>query len=546
MRNPSALSLHSSRACLLLALVLTLVVAGIWPSVVLGVDKRISDDSLVLHFDTPGGAVSRWLLPGINAHGALERDLALPARRQLMVDGEIAGQSLAQWRQAGNGWEVSAHDEVLISLRLAPSGAPFVLHKQWRVGENNWRASLELELEVIGEAVLAAEDINLWLTLGPGLGEMPVEGFGIAAGMYSFTEAIFSEAGGVSRERLQDTQTRLTHEPVDGLDWAGLHSRYFALMVAPAEGVAVPYLQIDSQAQAQLPADFTTRMRVQLPFGTLAQGQSQTLSWRVFGGPKSHAALAAASPDLTDMLFPGLWNWMRWLALGIMFVLGMIHSVIPSWGLAIILLAIVVRILVHPVARNAMRAQQRFARTQELMRPEMDEIRRHYKGGEQSERILQLFEKHGVSPLAGLKPLLIVLIQIPVFVALFHLLGQVFELRDASFLWMASLAEPDRLFSWGVDLPFFGTHFNLLPVLMAGTTMLSIHLAPGPESADRQGLRRYLMPVLITLAFFLLFYPFPSGLVLYWTMANLLHLGHALIVNRKRDPADAKAGGLRA
>jgi len=81
---------------------------------------------------------------------------------------------------------------------------------------------------------------------------------------------------------------------------------------------------------------------------------------------------------------------------------------------------------------------------------------------------------------------------------------------------------------------------------MAGTTMLSIHLAPGPESADRQGLRRYLMPVLITLAFFLLFYPFPSGLVLYWTMANLLHLGHALIVNRKRDPADAKAGGLRA
>jgi len=220
--------------------------------------------------------------------------------------------------------------------------------------------------------------------------------------------------------------------------------------------------------------------------------------------------------------------------------------VIPSWGLAIILLAVLVRVLVHPIARNAMRAQKNFARVQEVMRPEMDEIRRNYKGGEQSERILQLYEKHKISPLAGLKPLLIVLIQIPIFVALFHLLGQVFELRDASFLWMKTLAEPDRLFSWGVDLPFFGTHFNLLPVLMAVTTMLSIKLAPAPASDQQSAFRQNIMMVLITIGFFLLFYPFPSGMVLYWTMANLLHLAHGLVTNRNTASSDAGGSARQA
>ena len=544
MQNTSAHSLRPARTLLRMAgFSLLLMIGGLFPPAVSGVEAGIADDTLELEFDIPGGAVSSWRLPGIEAREGGERDLALPARQQVMLDGEIAGRSMAQWVAIAGGWEVSEQGDELLGLRLAPPVAPFVLYKQWRVGESNWRASLDIRLEASDTAALSADDIDLWLVLGPGLGEVPIEGFGIATGMYSFTEVIFSDAGDVLRERLGEEDTSLVLEPRGGLDWAGLHSRYFALMLAPAEGVPVTRMRIDAQPRDALPSEFTTRLHIALPFGELAGGDSQTLAWRVFGGPKSHAALTAAEPDLGNMLFPGLWNWMRWLALGIMFVLGLIHSVIPSWGLAIILLAVVVRILVHPVARNAMQAQKRFARIQEIMRPEMDEIRRNYKGGEQSERILQLYEKHQISPLAGLKPLLIVLIQIPVFVALFHLLGQVFELRDAAFLWMSTLAEPDRLFSWGVDLPFFGTHFNLLPVVMAVTTMLSIKLAPAPASDNRSALRQNIMMVLMTLAFFLLFYPFPSGMVLYWTMANILHLAHGLITNRKPGTGDAKVSG---
>ena len=161
---------------------------------------------------------------------------------------------------------------------------------------------------------------------------------------------------------------------------------------------------------------------------------------------------------------------------------------------------------------------------QKAMQPAMLEIKKNYKGGEQSERILQLYEQHGVSPLAGLKPLLMVMVQLPIFVALFNVLGQVFELRDASFLWIATLAEPDRLFALGFDIPVLGSYFNLLPVLMAISTLLAIGLSSPPaEDAKGKG-RRTWMLVLMAFAFFVLFYPFPAGMVLYWTMANVLHI----------------------
>ena len=500
----------------------------------------LSDTSRDIQINPRTGALASWRLPGVQAREGGSRDLAMPAREQLLLQGRVAGRDLAAWLEIANGWDVLAHNDDHVVLELAPPDAPFELRKSWSLSESPWRIGLELGLTAVDDA-LQPEDVELYLGVGPGIGETPIEGFGIATGMYSFTEVVFSDAGDVGRERLREEDQQWHWHAGDDalLQWAGLHSRYFALLVVVPPDTVSRLQGFADNVTSALPSEFQTRLQLGLEFGQIAPGASRTLQFTVFGGPKSHAALTAGEPELGDILFAGLWNWMRWLTLGILFVLAGIYSVVPSWGLAIILLAVVVRLLVHPVARNAMRAQKAFAATQANMKPAMDEIRRKYKGGEQSERILQLYEKHGVSPLAGLKPLLIVLIQIPVFVALFHLLGQAYDLRNASFLWMETLAEPDRLFSWGADLPFFGTHFNLLPVVMALTTMLSIKLAPAPEGQQKPGWRRYTGPVLITLGFFLLFYPFPSGMVLYWTMANILHVGHTLIANREAVPDHA-------
>jgi YidC/Oxa1 family membrane protein insertase len=136
-----------------------------------------------------------------------------------------------------------------------------------------------------------------------------------------------------------------------------------------------------------------------------------------------------------------------------------------------------------------------------------------------------------VSPFAGLKPLLIVLIQLPILIALFHVLGTAFELRNAPFLWIETLAEPDKLFSFGFNIPFLGNYFNLLPVLMSVFTLLSFKLAPAPTTEDKDKGMQNLFLLGMTLMFFFLFYSFPAGLVLYWTFANVFHVvQHRLMV----------------
>jgi YidC/Oxa1 family membrane protein insertase len=200
-----------------------------------------------------------------------------------------------------------------------------------------------------------------------------------------------------------------------------------------------------------------------------------------------------------------------------MHLLHFLQQIVRSWGGAIILLAVLVRLAVYPIAKNAILAQKKFAAIQARIQPELQEIRKNYKGGEQSELILQLYERHKVSPLAGLKPLLIVLIQIPIFISLYH-------------LWMKTLSEPDQLFSLGIDLPVFGSYFNLLPVLMSLTTILSIKLNPTSSPNGKSSLRESLTTGLMGLAFFVLFYSFPSGMVLYWTVANFLQVVHQKLV----------------
>jgi len=111
-------------------------------------------------------------------------------------------------------------------------------------------------------------------------------------------------------------------------------------------------------------------------------------------------------------------------------------------------------------------------------------------------------------------------------------LGQVFELRDASFLWIDTLAEPDRLFALGFEIPLLGSYFNLLPVLMAASTLMMIGMSSTP-AAETENKKKQIWPLLLmTLVFFVLFYPFPAGMVLYWTMANVLHLIQQWVVGQ--------------
>lgn len=368
-------------------------------------------------------------------------------------------------------------------------------------------------------------DQRIGLQLGPGLGEYPVEVFGLADILYSYVEPVIF----LGDEELQrfpfDQDADYSWYDVSVSRWAGLHSRYFALLLMPGEAQPLERVRVFPGSKSSgLPQRYLPKVVLEFELGTLLAGSKIERNYILFAGPKSKKSLIDDGYDFSGLLFPDLWDWMRSLSFALLWMLVFLNSFILNWGASIIILAVCMRLIIYPLAQRSLKSQQVFMDKQKTMQPELVDIKNNYKGEEQSEYILQLYGRHGVSPLAGLKPLIMVLMQFPIFVALFNVLGQTFELRDASFLWISTLAEPDRLFSLSFEIPLIGSYFNLLPVLMVFSALLMIFTASNQDSeVDSIKNNNWLM-LLMASGFFVLFYSFPAGMVLYWTMANVLYL----------------------
>jgi YidC/Oxa1 family membrane protein insertase len=227
--------------------------------------------------------------------------------------------------------------------------------------------------------------------------------------------------------------------------------------------------------------------------------------------------------------FPGMWGWMRVLCTWLLDLLRLLADATGSWGLAILLLALFVRVALYPFARRALREQKRFNETQRLLKPKLAEIKSRYRGGEQAEHIEELYRAHGVSPVAGIKPLLLVLLQLPILVALFQILLHAPDLHGVGFLWIPDLSLPDRTAQLHTPFPWFGSSLNVLPFVLAASTMAGAFFIPGER--DGALARKALWAgAAMAIVFFVLFYSFPSGLVMYWIATNLLAAGQQAAV----------------
>jgi YidC/Oxa1 family membrane protein insertase len=303
--------------------------------------------------------------------------------------------------------------------------------------------------------------------------------------------------------------------PAAAGEWLGVRSRFWAWLWSPAEeGVSV---EIDQSIENRPVLRFTP------PAGV------RRMSFRVYAGPVERQALQQASPELDELLFAALWDWLRLLSTGMLLLLELLHGVVGNYGVAIILLSLCVKFLMWPLTAVADRWQSQVNATQSLLKPALDNIKANYKGEEAHELTLAVYKEQGVHPMYTFKSLAGFLIQIPIFIAAFDMLGENFALGQAGFAWIDDLAKPDRwaLLPW--VLPFFGQHLNLLPFAMTLLSSVAAWVQRDPslsaELMRQQQVRLYLMAA----AFFVLFYTFPAGMVLYWASNNLFHLLKVLI-----------------
>ena len=234
-----------------------------------------------------------------------------------------------------------------------------------------------------------------------------------------------------------------------------------------------------------------------------------------FVGPKKQSLLWDLG--MKDVMEFGMW---RWLCYPLVWVLNLFNGWIPNFGVAIILLTILVRLLFWPLTRKSTEGMKKMQEIQPLMK----EIQAKYKDNPQrlQQETWQLYREKKVNPMSSCLPMLI---QIPVFIALFNVLRSAVELRYAPFLWIADLSEPEGLFaSW---FPFGG--LNLLPILMAVSTALQSYFTPSTGDKKQQQMMMVMMPAMMLV----MFYSFPSALSLYWFLSNIFSIVQMWLIRRQ-------------
>ncbi len=395
----------------------------------------------------------------------------------------------------GSGWSLTEQaEESSLVLRFEDGNGRV---RRWTIPRNGYR--MDLELSDAGG-----------LTLSSGASFRPRDAAGFGTWLEQSRYAVI-HSGDVNQIGFDDADAE--PQPVDG--WAGYRNRYWALVAAPPAEATARLKTAEGRLDAELEIE-----------------AGATGDWTFYLGPIEPNALKKADPGLSQLLYAGLWFWLRWICFGMFYLLAGIMAVIPSWGLAIMVLSLAVNILMLPLSRIADRLQQQVNETEARLAPELSRIKKNYKGEEQAAKILALYKTERVHPLYSLKSMMGVAVVIPVFIGAFDMLAENIHLLNAGFLWIADLSRPDELFVMPFRLPFFGAEFNLLPFLMTGLSVVAsaLHKPLALEGDLRR--RQVRNMLLLAVAFFVLFYTFPAGMVLYWTTNNLISVIKSLWARR--------------
>ena len=337
-------------------------------------------------------------------------------------------------------------------------------------------------------------------------------------------------AGGCSRAKVPIGQMPLSaeHEIGEPLTWAAAKNKFFVQILKPerpAESCML-YAARDPEAPQlvveRVWADLQMAGDIVKPGGAVERRMSY------YVGPKKFSLLTKLGARQDEVMLYAWWEWFRWICRALLVTLNGIHSVIPGgYGVAIILLTLIVRVIFWPVTHKSTESMKRMQQLQPLVA----ELKKKYKDKPQklNQETMALYKEHKVNPMAGCLPLVI---QMPVFIALFTVLRSAVELRYAGFLWIADLSEPEGLFQGALPLV---KSLNILPIVMAATMFWQQKLTPTGGDSQQQKMMMF-MPVFMLF----LLYNMPSALMLYWSVSQVLSIVQ-LIHQRRRSAAKEAA-----
>ena len=297
-------------------------------------------------------------------------------------------------------------------------------------------------------------------------------------------------------------------ENIAGAEWVAVSDQFFTTLVAPltakADAVWGRRFDIERTPDQKL---LGIEGALGMPGFEVQPGQTYSARFEIYAGPKLYHRLAQLPHNEAEIMDFGMFKLVCQFLLNFM---NLLHSWLHDYGLAILALTTIIKLTLWPIQNKANRSMRQMA----ALSPKMQELKEKYKDDptRMNQEVMKLYKQYGINPVGGCLPMMI---QIPIFFGLFKMLGQAVELRNAKFLWVKDLSQPDTI----AHLPLLGWPINIIPLCMAATQIWLMAMTPKTGDPTQ---RRVMM--FTPLIFLFICYNFAAALALYYTAQNLFSI----------------------
>ncbi|HPR82951.1 MAG TPA: membrane protein insertase YidC [Pontiellaceae bacterium] len=364
-----------------------------------------------------------------------------------------------------------------------------------------------------------------------GVVTLGVDSFAPAEGVHHWGKELNKLFGAAAGNELKTTTAeQIAPRPVD---WIAAKNKFFVQILTPEAAAGGFDLSVRRAGEGKKNVPVEVAAALQFNAGLVAGNETVTRKTSAYIGPKDYSFLKTQGKEQVEVMefkSTGFWKFMNPvmypIKTGLLWGLKALEKVVRNYGVAIMLLTVIVRIIFWPITHKGTESMRKM----QALQPQLKEIREKFKDNPQrmQQEIMAFYKENKVNPMGGCLPMLI---QIPVFIALFVVLRSAVELRFSKFLWIRDLSEPENLFAGMI--PVVGS-LNILPLLMSATMVLQQKMTPSAGDPQQQKMMAIMMPIMML--FF--FYTMPSGLVLYWTTSNVIMIVQMMI--KKQAPVAVK------
>ena len=422
------------------------------------------------------------------------------------------------------------------------AGDPFTLTKTYTFGNEDYLFQIDVATKnSVNKAVpLSFENAAYTLAFEPQIGPS----FASLDNNYNYRRFYVKEDG--SSKKSQVKLSNGAYTTTKPLSWVALVGKYFSMIAIPDATNYTVSLSEESDAGLPLQSSmYLTRPAI--------RSASQTDTFRFYAGPQlkgdmaiyndaSQNSFGVANLQLEQALDSS--SWLGWLETILKTILNLLYKVIPNYGVGIIILTFLLKMVLYPISKKGMESTAKMA----SLSPKMAEIKEKYPDNptKQNEEMATLYKKEKINPMGGCLPMLL---QFPILIAFYGLLNKHFELRGAMFIpgWIPDLSMPDTVFTFGFNLPFLGNQVHLLPIIYTVSMIYSMKITQNASTAGSQQSMMKFMTYGMPLMFFFVLYNAPSGLILYWSVMNALSIFQQLYTNKKKskEAAEEKSSNVQ-